>query len=473
MKKNEAKEQKSLVNEEQLAIKNQMQEINASLSQRINLKKNTKNEKQEKIHSKPKSFTKKRAYLYFLGVVIILSFFVFFVSIFLFNYKKVEENKIEENKVEENNVEDYKIIFNKSIEKNREEEYRDIQNYMDLCINGTVIDKDKKYYPSKNPKISIVITVYNGEAYLKTSILSIQNQDFKDVEIVIVDDASKDNSVKLIKDIMKTEPRIVLYENEENKGMLYTKSKGVLKAKGKYVMTLDMDDIYVQREAFSSIYSEAEKNNLDILGFIATHTGAKINRNRWNIAGKQRIIYQPELSYLMYYFDSFGRVRQFGGNLLNLLIKTDLFKKVIKLIDEKNFNTRMNYHDDFILFFLLTRHAYNIKYVDRVFYVWLHTWDENDEKVKFRTKIKKQNLENERCFAYLNFLEILFKNTNNTFEDKKIAFSQLEDWYLKIYCKENKENRNKAIEVFKLYLDSEYIKDEDKKKIRNFIDNKG
>ena len=194
------------------------------------------------------------------------------------------------------------MFFKRTLEKNINEEYKDIQNYMDMCINGTLIDKDKIYYHSKNPKISIVISVYNGEAYLNTSILSIQNQDFKDVEIVIVDDASKDNSVKLIKELMKTEPRIVLYENEENKGALYTKSKGVLKAKGKYVMTLDMDDIFVQREAFSTLYIEAIKNNLDILGFIMVQSDKKINKYRPNYSDKQRIIYQPELSNLIIIF---------------------------------------------------------------------------------------------------------------------------------------------------------------------------
>ena len=47
-------------------------------------------------------------------------------------------------------------------------------------------------------------------------------------------------------------------------------------------MILDMDDIYVQREAFSTLYVEAERNNLDFFGFIAVRTGKKINRDRPN-----------------------------------------------------------------------------------------------------------------------------------------------------------------------------------------------
>ena len=118
-------------------------------------------------------------------------------------------------------------------------------------MNGIEFYKNKKYFTSNYPKISIVISVYNGEGYLKTSLLSIQNQDLKDIDIVMVDDCSLDNSVNLIKELMKTEPRIVLYQNEENKAALYTKSKGVMLSKGKYVMTMDEDDIYVQKEALS------------------------------------------------------------------------------------------------------------------------------------------------------------------------------------------------------------------------------
>ena len=63
---------------------------------------------------------------------------------------------------------------------------------------------------TKSPKISVVITVYNGESYLKTTILSVQNQDFKDIEILMIDDGSKDNSVEVIKDLMAKDNRIIL-----------------------------------------------------------------------------------------------------------------------------------------------------------------------------------------------------------------------------------------------------------------------
>jgi glycosyltransferase involved in cell wall biosynthesis len=421
-----------------------------------------------KISKKVKSSNKKRKFLKIISFVTIFSF-ISFISYSAIKRKITKYYKYSQ-------YEDIDIkSYNKSIEKNYQEESVDIQNYMDLVFNGTVLDKDKIYYPSKNPKISIVISVFNGEAYLKTAILSIQNQNLKDIEIVLVDDGSKDNSVNLIKELMKTEPRIVLYENGENKGTLYTKSKGVLNSKGKYVIVMDEDDIFVQRDAFSSIYAEAEKNNLDMLGYILDYSGRKLDRNkrRYSYSNKlKQIVYQPELSNIMYTLHHNGHVSKFGGSLVNHLVRTDLFKKVIKLIDEENMNFHMNHHEDYILFFLLTRNAKSIKYIERIFYICPTFWDNNEPKVKFRNEIKNEERHNKKCFAYLNFLDILFKNTKNTKEDKKIAFSQVKYYYLDIkYCRKNKVTREKAISVFKLYLENEYVSDEDKKKLRDFIDN--
>ena len=148
-----------------------------------------------------------------------------------------------------------------------------------------------------------------------------------------------------------------------------------------------------------------------------------------------------------------------------------IFKKIINLIDKKNLEQKMNYHDDFILFFLLTRNAYNIKYINRLFYIVLTDWDKTEPKIKFRTQMKEANIINKRCFAFLNFLDILFKNTKNTILDKKIAFSQLDKWYLQQNCTTNINIKNRALEIFKLFLANEYVTKEDKNKIIDFINN--
>ena len=67
-------------------------------------------------------------------------------------------------------------------------------NYIKNCINGVLINKSQ-YSLLKNPKISVLIPVYNGEKYLNYSIKSIQNQKMKEIEIILIDDCSIDNSL--------------------------------------------------------------------------------------------------------------------------------------------------------------------------------------------------------------------------------------------------------------------------------------
>ena len=228
----------------------------------------------------------------------------------------IAENKFK-NKIYEKTNKNNSTIF-----ENDEEELIKIQNYIYNVFNDTKIDSDKIYYPSNNPKISVVISVYNGEGYLKKALLSIQNQDFKDIEIIIIDDCSVDNSVILIKNLMISEPRIVLYQNDINKGMLYTKSKGILLAKGKYILLLDEDDIYVQRDAFSTLFKEAEENNLDILNFREIVSKPKLKKiNYKKKKTDSSIIFQPELGEKMFKHTPNGQIRKYGGTLPTYFIK--------------------------------------------------------------------------------------------------------------------------------------------------------
>ena len=160
-----------------------------------------------------------------------------------------------------------------------------------------------------------------------------------------------------------------------------------------------------------------------------------------------------------------------GESLANIFVKAKLYKKTIKLIDEKNLNTYMVFHDDRIIYFLLSRNAFNAKFVDRYFYIVVKTWNKRKKNIKLRENIKKQNKANKICFSILNYLEILFKNTKNTYEDKKIAFSQIEVYYLKNFCRYNIVTREKGKEIFNLYLNCEYISKKDKVKIQDFIIN--
>ena len=84
--------------------------------------------------------------------------------------------------------------------------------YTKICTNNILIDK-KKYPLVKKPKISVIIPIYNGGKYLHYSLRSIQNQKMKDIEILLIDDCSTDNSFAIIEKYIKEDERIRFIKN--------------------------------------------------------------------------------------------------------------------------------------------------------------------------------------------------------------------------------------------------------------------
>lgn len=95
----------------------------------------------------------------------------------------------------------------------------------------------------KNPKISVIMSVYDGEKHLDESIQSILNQTFRDFEFIIINDCSTDNSLQIIEEYAKIDERIVLINNEINLGLTKSLNLGIKKAKGKHIARMDADDI--------------------------------------------------------------------------------------------------------------------------------------------------------------------------------------------------------------------------------------
>ena len=178
------------------------------------------------------------------------------------------------------------------------------------------------------------------------------------------------------------------------------------------------------------------------------------------------IIYQPDVPKRMYdYID--GNVKRVGDVIWNYIYKTELFIKTIKQIDEKFFSFKMNCHDDFLLFFLLTRNSYNIRQIKRIFYIMLQRPEKNNTKIIFSQDEKKKNREDLSCLAYIKYSEFLLLYT---VIDKKIASFELDEWFLKSNsCRNNLFVREHAINICKLFLQNEYIESDKKKKIQDFL----
>lgn len=93
--------------------------------------------------------------------------------------------------------------------------------------------------------VSVIMPIYNAEKYLIDTLNSIFNQDYKNIEIVLVDDCSKDKSAEIIAELQKTHPEIVYYLQEKNMGAGAARNKSLELARGQYAAFLDSDDIWM------------------------------------------------------------------------------------------------------------------------------------------------------------------------------------------------------------------------------------
>ncbi len=95
----------------------------------------------------------------------------------------------------------------------------------------------------KNPLVSVIIPAYNAESYIKIAIDSIQGQTYKNLEIIVIDDKSTDNTSSIVSTIAKKDERIKLIKNETNIGIGGNRNKGIEKSNGDYICWQDADDI--------------------------------------------------------------------------------------------------------------------------------------------------------------------------------------------------------------------------------------
>lgn len=123
--------------------------------------------------------------------------------------------------------------------------------------------------------ISVIVPVYNAEKYLRECIESIvnQNESFSDFELILVDDGSTDNSLKICHEYEKKHDLTVI--SQENKGPAAARNNGLKKAAGKYILFVDSDD-YIESNSLKKIVELCENQNEPDIFFV---NGCKIYKD--------------------------------------------------------------------------------------------------------------------------------------------------------------------------------------------------
>ena len=113
------------------------------------------------------------------------------------------------------------------------------------------------------PKVSIIIPFNNVENYIEECLQSVVNQTLKDIEIIVINDASEDNSLKIVKKTAKNDNRIKIIQLDERHGQGYARNRGIEIAQGEYIGFVDSDD-FIMPEMFEELYNNAKQNDTDI-----------------------------------------------------------------------------------------------------------------------------------------------------------------------------------------------------------------
>lgn len=113
-------------------------------------------------------------------------------------------------------------------------------------------------------KVSIIVPVYNGERFLERCLTSLFHQTLKEIEVIIVDDCSSDNSLKIMKKFEAKYKNCTVVSLESNQGVSYARNIGIQRARGSYLAFCDADDYYI-KHGIEQLYDKAVKFHSDMV----------------------------------------------------------------------------------------------------------------------------------------------------------------------------------------------------------------
>lgn len=208
-------------------------------------------------------------------------------------------------------------------------------------------------------KISVVVPIYNAEAYLEKCLNSILAQTYENLEIILVNDGSKDKSLELMEKYKNQDARIIII-NKENGGVSSARNRGIEAATGKYIIFIDADD-YIENNMFEVLEEDLFKNNVDM-----SMCGYR------NVDSNGNILYESKPMEEKYFDAKTFRHNLFKGDYYRDLICNKLFR--LEIIKENNIRFREDIHLNENVLFLLdfSKFAYRYSFGNEMLYNFLY-----------------------------------------------------------------------------------------------------
>lgn len=349
---------------------------------------------------------------------------------------------------------DNKIFWKNQTDLELEKSRKEVENSGLLKIS---FDNKSDFFKRDAPKISLIITIYNQNYYIKELYSHIQQQELKDIEIIFVDDGSTDNSSLIIKDLMKEDKRIIYLKNEINKMQYYSIARGILNSKGEYILSIDADD-FLLNNILIKAYETAKYYDLDIVQFYIL-----MEMNIWPMKYKSGIICGNENLRNLYYYGN-------SRNLPDKLIRRNVYIKAINFMKKELFNEDYHIHTDDVFFFGIIHFANSYCFLEQIGYFYNMDQNRNLRNTIKDNKILKINKDIKSLFNIMKYF--ILQSDNNTIEKNNIPYKFFDRKVknkLRNCIKYLNKDFNFYIDVLNLYLDCPFFDSDKKNIIKKFI----
>ncbi|EAM0811216.1 glycosyltransferase family 2 protein [Campylobacter coli] len=263
------------------------------------------------------------------------------------------------------------------------------------------------------PQLSIIIPLFNSCDFILRALQSCINQTLKDIEILIIDDKSKDNSLNIVLEFAKKDPRIKIFQNEENLGTFASRNIGVLHSSSDFIMFLDSDD-FLTPGACEIAFKEMKKG-FDLLCFDAfVH---RVKTKQFYRFKQDGVFNQKE------FLEFLSKQRHFCWSVWAKLFRKDL---ILKSFERINLYERLSYGEDVLFCYInflecdkmgvFKECIYHYEFNEKGRYENKNKeilWQNYKDKKRSNELIKKLSLESKDDEFCKRLLEVLEKEESN------------------------------------------------------------
>ena len=282
-------------------------------------------------------------------------------------------------------------------------------DFYQLCNKDEIISSNITTIPY-NPEISVIIPSYNKKNNLTLTLNSVIIQTLKNIEIIIIDDGSDDESEKIFDSLYDKDCRIRIFKHKRNMGVWRTRLDGFLYSRGKYILNIDPGDFLSDYYILEEILNLTKKYNLDSTRFTFSKVPYQedlVNSTKLGV----KHIYPSKFTKIIYGKPGYN-VHYFGyGTIWNRLIRANVISKGLNFVDEYILNAYKNLWDDMWWNSLVDKASFSNVIVNRLGYI-LVTTRNGIGRPNIKDSIKKDKTIREFIYFWFFDYQLLPQNSN-------------------------------------------------------------